>query len=95
MDGRTCVGKTCNQITLFHKNCFSIFSIMLSADTDSCFDEGDVRLANGSSAQEGRVEVCINGSYGTICDDKWSSLDASVVCRQLGFTSNGILHQSY
>ena len=43
-----------------------------------------VRLANGSSKYEGRVEVLHDGVWGTVCDDGWSLTNGHVVCKELG-----------
>ena len=55
---------------------------------ESC-DDGSVRLVNGSSTQEGRVELCVNDIWGSVCDEGWDSTDGRVVCLQLGYDIQG------
>lgn len=51
---------------------------------------GSARLVGGSSAAEGRVEVCSAGRYWTICGEGWDNEDAAVICRQLRYSSKYI-----
>lgn len=55
-------------------------------------DHGDIRLAGRNTSTEGRIEVCIDGVWGTVTDDLWGTNDARVACRQLGFNSDGKLN---
>ncbi|XP_071157151.1 scavenger receptor cysteine-rich domain-containing protein DMBT1-like [Mytilus edulis] len=56
---------------------------------DGTIQNVTVRLANGGSSMEGRVEVNFGGQWGTVCDDAWTNSNAAVVCRMLGFSTDG------
>ena len=53
--------------------------------------QGEIRLIGGSNEYQGRVEVCNNGQWETVCDDDFGTEEAKVVCRQLGFSDAGNL----
>ena len=52
-------------------------------------NESDVRLRDGPSKASGRIELCHNGTWGTICSDFWDNIDASILCKQLGYSPYG------
>ena len=61
---------------------------------DNC-THGDLRIASRSDdesalSSEGRLEICVNGVWGTICDLKYGTRDATVACKQLGYDGQGM-----
>ena len=62
----------------------TIIPTSLRTARDPSCEDGMVRLIGGKNQLEGRVEICFDGVWETICNDNWGSRDATVVCRQLG-----------
>ena len=69
----------CNEVLMLHL-----------LDPGLCTTDGQLRLANGTIQQEGRVEICLNGVWGGICETSWGSPDATVFCRGLGYNGPGL-----
>ena len=84
-----CLCTKINNIMSFYIVCF-LFNV-----SDLC-TQNTVQLVEGSSPNEGVVEVCQNGEWGTVCGDEWNMNDALVVCRQIGLpTQCKILHNQF
>ena len=83
--GIRCIG----MLSHYHHlvNCI-LLQVSMISDASTCTD-GDLRLVGGASKLEGRVEVCYNNQWGAVCDNYWTTSDATVVCKQLGFLSFG------
>lgn len=47
-----------------------------------------IRLLGGNSETEGRLQLKINGQWGTVCNYGWTVQDAALVCQQLGYVLN-------
>ena len=58
------------------------------------YTDAPVRLLGSRDYHEGRVEIMYQGIWGTICDSGWDDIDATVVCRELGFV-NGTATQQF
>lgn len=62
---------------------------MMCAALNSTCTDGEMRLADGESENEGRLEICFRNHWGTVCDDDFDAAEATLVCRELGYPSEG------
>ena len=69
---------------LYHNPIFSLY-VFIAIDTEaSNCTTGEMRLVGNDNGNEGRLEVCVNGAWGTVCSDKFDLLDVAVACEALG-----------
>ena len=68
-------------------DCHMIY--IFCTDSESCNSQGAVRLVWGAGNWQGNVQICINGTWGWVCHNSFDTVDAQVVCTQLGYTTVG------
>lgn len=69
---------------------------MSSVCYNLCFidcQHGNIRLVRIGNPLEGRLEVCYEGVWGTVCGGGFGAADAAVICRQLGYSSYGMIQR--
>ena len=69
-------------------SCLTNYCVMCCLESQCTY--GDIRLVGGSGEYEGNVQICINETWGWVCDNSWSLFDSRTACRQLGFSITGI-----
>ena len=95
LDNVACTGTEtrlidCSNPGLGVHNCDHTEDAGVICETATCTQEGDIRLRGGTAnISSGRVEICNNNIWGTVCDDSWDNVDAQVACRQMGFSTTG------
>lgn len=80
-------------------SCANGFAVDATASTTPAGDceDNTVRLVDGvvnltTQTMNGRLEICINNAWGSICNNSFRVLDAEVACHQLtGFERQGEL----
>ncbi|XP_019621994.1 PREDICTED: MAM and LDL-receptor class A domain-containing protein 1-like [Branchiostoma belcheri] len=57
--------------------------------------DGNVRLVDGESFGEGRIEVYFNHEWGSICNSGWTKDNSDVICDQLGYGESQWFNSKY
>ena len=91
LDNVGCVGNesyliNCSSNGVGIHNCFHFEDVGVRCAPSTC-SNGDTRLEDGDSQFAGRLEVCLNGLWGTVCDGFFSDVDAAVACKSLNLPS--------
>ena len=69
---------------------YHYFISVVSTDDAYPPPTGDIRLVGGVNSFEGRVEIFVNGTWGTVCQGHFGHEDAAIVCRQLGLEASSM-----
>ena len=83
----------CGVVIFYYNYCiYLLFTLSAGIETrqDNC-ETSDIRLIGGTASNEGRLEICINNHWGSVCSLNWDNKDTQVACRQLGYQEQGMI----
>ena len=66
-----------------------LYCFLFPTESTVC-DNGELRIIDGN----GRIEVCFDDTWGTVCSDFWGNPDAAVACSELGFANSKHVHRT-
>merc|ERR1712121_939 len=95
LDNVECTGSEssildCPANAIGDNNCGHSEDVGIVCDEVETPSQASIRLVGGSGPHEGRLEVNIDGQWGTVCDDFFETADAGVACRELGFSGGSV-----
>ena len=62
-----------------------VIAVIYNISIEPECNETSVRIVDGRTDDDGRIELCLDGLWGSVCIDSWDARDARVVCHQLGY----------
>jgi hypothetical protein len=77
------------KILQFHQILKYVFYLIEDGTEPGNCSEGNLRITGGSGLV-GRLEVCINNVWGTICGTQFESSELKVACSQVGGTGTAL-----
>ena len=83
-----------HSLTLFLPSSLPSSLLILLPFSSGC-THGKICLVSGKTKNTGRLQICYNGRWGSVCDDLFGDVDASVACRQLGYETGGCMYNKY
>ncbi|XP_067678781.1 deleted in malignant brain tumors 1 protein-like [Haliotis asinina] len=93
LDDVSCSGSESSLVSCSH-NPWGVNNCGHSEDVGIICDPSDMTMKLTPGYKRGLLQVLHSGSWGTVCDDYFGEVEASVVCRALGYQRGMVIDES-